>query len=105
VVSKDNFLKLRVGMTLKELEDIIGVGEPAAYATQGKDWQQAVREYRVYKWKGTQRYIQEWSPIIMAGFSNPPSAAPDTRVEALSYRDERKPEWNEGKGTLSGAKK
>ena len=27
--NKDNFLKLKVGMTLKELEDIIGVGKPA----------------------------------------------------------------------------
>ncbi len=27
--TKDNFLKLRVGMTLQELEDVIGVGEPA----------------------------------------------------------------------------
>ena len=92
-VSKDNFLKLKVGMTLEELEDIIGVGEPAREDLWGMGWQKAIQEYRVRRWHGDGRVN------ILAAFSKPPSAA--TKVEALAYRDGI---WDEDKGVLSGAK-
>jgi hypothetical protein len=105
-VTKDNFVKLRVGMTLKELEDIIGVGEPAVSShypwstsnnRQGKAWEKAVNENRAFEWKGGEGSDRA---SIFAGFSEPPSLA--TKAEALSYVGG---EWVEDKGSLSGAKK
>jgi hypothetical protein len=93
-VSKDNFLKLKVGMTLEELEDVIGVGKPAREDLWHMGWQKAVQEYRVRRWHG------DGGVNILAGFSEPPSAA--TKVEALSFRDGY---WDEDKGALSGLTK
>jgi hypothetical protein len=117
VVNKDNFLKLEIGMTLKELEDIIGVGVPVegAKAVPWKNdpnwhrdqqlyigWQNAAKEYRVYRWDGGATAENRFrAPVIRAAFASPPSATAATKVEALSYRDGR---WDEDKGALSGAK-
>jgi hypothetical protein len=98
-ISKDNFLKLKVGMTLKELEDILGVGEPAKpeYGViSDPAWNKAAKEYRVYHWSVSG---STFTRSILAGFSEHPSA--DTKVEALRYRDGS---WDEDKGVLSGAK-
>jgi serine/threonine-protein kinase len=94
VVNKDNFLKLRLGMTLKEVEDIIGAGTPVGSAPQNfrwdAGWSEAAKEYRVYRWStGTE---------MLACFSAPPSAATAAKVEALIYRDGK---WDEDKGTVS----
>jgi hypothetical protein len=123
-VCKDSFLKLKVGMTLKELEDIIGIGKPASniFAAHGypihsegvteeearRDyynyWKKAIKEYRVYLWEvDSERYVfPSKGESILAGFSAPPSAASDAKVEALSYRDGI---WDEDKGILSGTTK
>jgi hypothetical protein len=105
VANKDNFLKLTVGMTLKELEDIIGVGEPEKYAHDSKKndrefdaWITAADENRVYRWG----YRDLSYGTIWGAFLEPPSAA--TRVKALIYRD-RDRVWNEDKGKLAGTKK
>ncbi len=116
MVTKENFLKLKVGMTLQELEDIIGGGEPAKFlpgpmtslssSTSRKDWTDAVterwltavNEYRVYQWKGKDWTSTGEHNLIVAGFSEPPSAAASTKVKALSYRDGR---WDEDKGDLA----
>jgi hypothetical protein len=107
-VSKDIFQKLKVGMTLPELEDILGVGEPAQDlddSVQGADWKTAVKEYRVYRWAtrkpgspATQAF-----PVIIAGFSTSPSADPASTVLALSFRNGSA--WDEDKGTLAGVQK
>ena len=110
VVSRDNYLKLRVGMTLKELEDIIGAGESASFLRgpmlrEGwtnavtERWTTAIDEHRIYEWKGP-----DWTPtgehnLIVAGFPAPPSGNANVRSEALCYRDGRQ---DDDKGALSG---
>ncbi len=95
-VSKNNFLKLKVGMTLKELEDIIGVGQPlkpddvvekgrgaqtradaeAGRVNWNRGWEKAAQEYRVYEWKGAPKNLNEPGPRILAGFPVPPPRLP-----------------------------
>jgi serine/threonine protein kinase len=102
LVSKENFAKLKVGMTLDQVQETLGMGRQAtiwdlsgrrfdAPATGGLDekarkayWNKAVKEKSVYGWisKSGGTY-----PIILAGFSEAPSAG--TKVEALYYGDDR----------------
>src|SRR5262249_6632534 len=83
-VTKGNYYKLKVGMTLKELQDIIGAGKlldgPESFMKP--DWQRAVKEDRVYWWHG-----ENVRPLIYARFSDPPAASAATKVEALLYRE------------------
>jgi hypothetical protein len=106
MATKDSFVKLRVGMTLQELEDIIGIGEPAESIEEskvGEGWETAVKEYRVYRWgsRGSEYPPIPNCPVMMAGFPVPPSAAPAAKVSALSFRNGGT--WDEDKGTLAGA--
>jgi hypothetical protein len=106
MATKDNFVKLRVGMTLLELEDIFGVGEPARRLEDskgGEGWETAIKEYRVYRWglRGPEYPPVPTCPVIMAAFPVPPSADPAAKVLALSFRDGGT--WDEDKGTLAGA--
>ena len=104
--TKDNFLKLRVGMTLQELEDVIGVSEPARTVESSMsvaDWETAIKEYRVCRWasRGAEFSPIPTCPLIVAGFPVPPSAAPTCKVLALSFRDGGT--WDEDKGTFASA--
>jgi len=120
-ISKDNFLKLKVGMTLKELEDILGVGERAVHFAENrletaeesrrkdawnKAWVKAVKEYRVQRWTNVDKnsflidrdHWDKGNPRVLACFSEVPTA--DTKVEALIFRDGV---WDEDKGSISNA--
>jgi uncharacterized protein (TIGR03067 family) len=103
-VSKDSFLKLKVGMTLKELEDVLGKSERVGYLStttfaggdrspKYKAWNKAVKEYRVCDWR---KDAYSDKNRIWAAFPEPPSAT--TKVEALLYRDGV---WDEDRGSLS----
>lgn len=106
MATKESFLKLKVGMTLPELEDIIGVGEPARgieNVLEGAGWESAAKEYRVYRWatRGSEYPPIPTCPVIVAAFAASPSAAPEAKSLAVSFRDGGG--WDEDKGTLAGA--
>jgi hypothetical protein len=104
VVNKDNFLELNVGMTVKELGDIFGVGEPVSSLPVSNrswelGWSHAAKDYRVYQWQYRMSY--EDLRLIVVAFSVPPSTSTTAKVLALSYRGGK---WDEDKGVLSDAK-
>jgi hypothetical protein len=81
-LSQENFLKLKVGMSLKELEDIIGAGEPTRQVPSSirnsERGMAGIREYRVYQWY-PDRADYHSGPVILAGFSAPPPMPAPTR--------------------------
>ena len=87
--------KLKLGMTLKEMQGILGRGQPALegihYTASATDllqppteraWQKAVGEGKVYVW-------DQYNGIIMAAFPDDPSS--DSKVDVLLAEEKQKP--------------
>jgi Protein kinase domain len=112
--TKENFGKLKVGMTLKEVNEILGVGPritreqlaggnvywgrrplgklEADEEARKVSWEKAVKEQRVHRWEEI-----AYKSGILAAFSETPSD--DTRAEAFYYFESA---GYEHKGSVSG---
>ncbi len=90
VLGGENFGKLKVGMTLKEVEETLGAGkrvstlfdfpyQPAYKADEQAYWSKVVKEKRVCLWAAS----TAGKVIVLAAFAEVPSSG--TKVEALYY--------------------